>query len=71
MSVGTVVDIVDGLLSDLAVESPARELVDQQLITVLESPHRYVPVTTNGLLNGLIDRESVALTVARAALKRA
>jgi hypothetical protein len=57
-----------GLLSGAAIEAPGRTLSEQDLRTVLEAPHRFVPTTTGGRLADLIDRDAVALTVARTAL---
>jgi hypothetical protein len=60
-----------GLLSGAAVEAPGGTLNEQDLRTVLEAPHRFVPTTTGGRLADLIDRDAVALTVARTVLTRA
>jgi hypothetical protein len=57
-----------GLLSGAAVEAPSPTLSEQDLRTVLEAPHRFVPTTAGGRLADLIDRDAVALTVARTAL---
>jgi len=53
------------------VESPADTLSGEPLRNVLTAADRYVPMTTAGRLSGLIDRDAVALAVARAALARA
>lgn len=50
------------------IESPGATLGEDALRAVLSAPERFVPTTTNGRLSGLIDRDSVALTVARAAV---
>ncbi len=60
-----VTKIVSGLLSGVAIESTTTTLADEQLRTVLESPHRFIPLKAGGRLNGLIDRDAVALSVAR------
>jgi hypothetical protein len=52
------------------VESPGETLGGEPLPTVLTAAVRYVPTTTAGRLSGLIDRDAVALAVARAALAR-
>jgi hypothetical protein len=57
-----------GLLSGAAVEAPGPMLSEQNLRTVLEAPHRFVPTTTGGRLADLIDRDAVTLTAARTAL---
>jgi hypothetical protein len=59
-----------GLFNSAAVEAPGRTLSEEDLRTVLEAPHRFVPTTTGGRLADLIDRDAVALTVARTALAR-
>jgi hypothetical protein len=59
---------LSGLLSGAAIEAPGRTLSEQDLRTVLEAVHRFVPTTTSGRLADLIDRDAVALTVARTAL---
>jgi hypothetical protein len=56
------------LLSAAAIEAPGRTLSEQELGTILKAPHRFVPTTTGGRLADLIDRDAVALTVARTAL---
>jgi hypothetical protein len=56
------------LLSDAAVEAPGPTLSEQILRTVLGAPYRFVPTTAGGRLADLIDRDAVALTVARNAL---
>jgi hypothetical protein len=60
-----------GLLSSAAIEAPGGTLNEQDLRTVIEAPHRFVPTTTGGRLADLIDRGAVALTVARTVLTRA
>jgi len=52
------------------VESAGDALSGEPLRTVLTAADRYVPTTTAGRLSGLIDRDAVALAVARAALAR-
>jgi hypothetical protein len=64
-------------LNELVV-SPAGPVVDSAIDTlsgeplrnVLTAANRYVPMTTAGRLSGLIDRDAVALAVARVALAR-
>ena len=58
-----------GLFS-AAIDAPGRTLSEQDLRTILEAPHRFVPTSTDGHLTDLIDRDAVALTVARTALTR-
>jgi hypothetical protein len=50
------------------VESPGETLSGEALRIVLTAAARYVPTTTGGRLGGLVDRDAVALVVARAAL---
>jgi hypothetical protein len=57
-----------GSLSKAAVEGLGETLSEPDLRTILQAPHRFVPTTMEGRLTGLIDREAVALAVARAAL---
>jgi hypothetical protein len=57
-----------GLVSPAAVEAVGATLSEEDVRTVLESPHRFVPATAAGRLVDLIDREAVALAVARAVL---
>lgn len=52
------------------VDDPGTTLSDSTLVTVLNSPQRYLPWTSSGLLLGIIDRDQVALAVARVALAR-
>jgi hypothetical protein len=59
-----------------ASQHPAIEAVDgtlstEHVRTVIGSRDRFVPTTVNGRLSGLIDREAVALAVARAAVASA
>jgi hypothetical protein len=60
--------ILAGFLSTAAVEAAARTLSTDEVRAVVDSPHRFVPATTGDRLSGLVDREAVALAVARAAL---
>ena len=60
--------ILVGLLSTAAVELVGETLDDQDVRVVVASPHRYVPATSGERLMGLVDRETVSLAVARAAL---
>jgi hypothetical protein len=60
--------ILAGFLSTAAVEAAARTLSNEEVRAVVDSPHRFVPATTGDRLSGLVDREAVALAVARAAL---
>jgi hypothetical protein len=57
-----------GNLSGTAIEAPGRALSEQDLRTILEAPHRFVPTSTGGRLADLIDHDAVALTVARTVL---
>jgi hypothetical protein len=47
------------------VESAGDTLSGEPLRAVLTAADRYVPTTTGGRLSGLIDRDAVALAVAR------
>jgi hypothetical protein len=60
-----------GLISTTSIEATTATLTDDQVRTALNAPYPFVPATTAGHLTGLIDRESVALTVARAAAAQA
>jgi hypothetical protein len=60
-----------GLLSPTAVEVASGPLGEEDVRPVLESPHRFVPATLAERLAGLIDRDAVALDVARAAVRSA
>jgi hypothetical protein len=62
---------IPGLFSYAAIEAPKQALSEQDMRTVLEASHRFVPTTTGGRLADLIDRDAVALTVARTVLARA
>ena len=55
-------------MSAAAVERPGETLDEPTLRTVIEARHRYVPTTTEGRVTGFLDREAVALAVARSAL---
>jgi hypothetical protein len=63
--------ILAGLISTAAIEEVPGTLRDEDVRTILGSPYRFVPATTGGRVTGLIDREAVALVVARAALVQA
>jgi hypothetical protein len=65
-----IVQLAGGLLSGAAIEAPGQTLSEQELGAVLQAPHRFVPTTTGGRLADLIDRDAVALTVARTVLTR-
>jgi hypothetical protein len=58
-----------GLLSTSAIETVATTLSDEDVRLILESPYRFVPATSGGRVTGLVDREAVALAVARTALR--
>jgi len=64
-------DIVGSVLSTTAIEASGGTLSEADVRAAIESPYRYVPATTEGRLSGLIDREAVALIVARAAVAKA
>jgi hypothetical protein len=64
-----VMDLI-GPLDSTAIESPEDPLSESTLRRVIESPYRYVPTTSTGRLTGLIDRDSVALTMARSTLRQ-
>ena len=64
-------DIVGRLLSPTSVEVVAGVLPDEDVRAIIEFPYRYVPATTSSFLSGLVDRDIVALAVARAAVARA
>jgi hypothetical protein len=52
------------------IESPGNTLSEEVLRTMLAASERFVPTTMTGRLTGLIDRDAVALVVARAAIAR-
>jgi hypothetical protein len=60
-----------GTLGSVAVEAVSETLTDENVRAILRSPHRFVPATAASRVIDLIDREAVALSVARAALARA
>jgi hypothetical protein len=64
-------EIVGSVLGKTAIEARGGTLGEADVRAVIESPYRYVPATTEGRLSGLVDREAVALTVARAAVAAA
>jgi hypothetical protein len=53
------------------IESPGSTLSEEVLRTTLAAMERFVPTTMTGRLTRLIDRDAVALVVARAAVSRA
>jgi hypothetical protein len=55
-----------GVINTATIEAGRETLSADDVATVLDSPFRFVPATTDGLLTGLVDREAVALAVARA-----
>ncbi len=57
-------------LSTVAIEVVSETLKEDDVYAILGSPHRFVPATAGGLVTELIDREAVALSVARAAIAR-
>jgi hypothetical protein len=58
-----------GLADPVAVETASGTLSESDVRTVIESTYQFVPATIDGRLVNLIDRELVALDVARAALR--
>jgi hypothetical protein len=52
----------------VALEAPSGTLTEADLRTALDAEYRFVPSTSDGRLVGIIDRDVVALTVARAAV---
>lgn len=62
--------ILGAMMSSVALEVVSVTLRDDDVRAILGSPHRFVPATAGGLVTGLIDRETVALSVARAAIAR-
>ena len=63
--------LLKGPLNTAAIEAVEGTLSTEHVRTVLGSPDRFVPTTVDGRLSGLIDREAVALAVARAAVASA
>jgi hypothetical protein len=57
-----------GSLSKTAVEGLGETLAEPDLRAIIQAPHRFVPTTMEGRLTGLVDRDAVAIAVARAAL---
>jgi hypothetical protein len=68
---GRIRSLLTGPLNTAAIEAVGETLSAEDVRTVLGSPHRFVPTTVDGRLSGLIDREAVALVVARAAVASA
>ena len=64
-------EIVGSVLGTTAIEARGGTLGEADVRAAIGSPYRYVPATTEGRLSGLVDREAVALTVARAAVATA
>jgi hypothetical protein len=64
-------EIVGSVLGMTTIEARGGTLDEADVRATIESPYRYVPATTEGRLSGLVDREAVALTVARAAVATA
>jgi len=62
--------IMGRLLSRIAVEEVSETLDEEDVRAILGSPNRFVPTTVGKLVDGFIDREAVALSVARAAVAR-
>jgi hypothetical protein len=62
--------VLRGIVSSVAieVETVSGNLSEQDARAVIEAPYRFVPATTGGRLANVIDRERVALAVARAVL---
>ncbi|MGE0880973.1 MAG: hypothetical protein AB7L13_08225 [Acidimicrobiia bacterium] len=63
-----VAELLGPLLSDLAIELTTETLSERDLRAIVGSRFRFVPATSDGRIFDLIDRDSVALVVARAAL---
>lgn len=57
-------------LSTVAIEVVSERLKEDDVDAILGSPHRFVPATAGGRVTELIDREAVALSVARSATAR-
>lgn len=55
-----------GPLSNITVEALGETLNEQSVREILRTPYQFVPATMSGRLTGLIDRDAVALAVARA-----
>ena len=60
--------ILGGLLNPVTIDLAAATLDEQDVRAVVLSPHRFLPATSDSRLSGLVDREAVALVVARAAV---
>ncbi len=60
--------ILDELLDRATVDESTGTLSERSVRAVLSSRHRFVPMTSGGRVAGLVDRDAVALVVARAAL---
>jgi hypothetical protein len=62
--------ILSRVLSGVAIEAVSETLSEENLRAIVGSPHPFVPTTADGRVTGFVDREAVALSVARAALSR-
>jgi hypothetical protein len=62
--------LAPGAIGTVAIDATTPTLDPEDVATVLDSSYRYVPATTAGLLAGLVDRDAVALEVARAVRAR-
>lgn len=60
--------LLDDLLDRSSIDSRAVTLADDAMRTAVLSRHQFVPLTAGGRITGLIDRDAVALGVARASL---
>jgi hypothetical protein len=63
--------IMARLLSTAAVDAVSNTLSEEDVRTIVGSRHRFLPATVDGYVTGLVDREAVALSVARATLAQA
>jgi len=62
--------ILGGSLGVEAVEVIQATLTPDEIRAIVGSNHRFVPTTTNARVTGFVDRDAVALTVARNAIAR-
>jgi hypothetical protein len=60
--------ILGGRLSEASIDARVATLDEADMRVVCASRHRYVPATTAGRVEGLVDRDAVALVVARNAV---
>jgi hypothetical protein len=70
ISAADAAELLGPLLSGTAIEGMGETLSEEDLRTIVAARLRFVPVTTDGRVIDIVDRDIVGLAVARAALTR-